>query len=331
MFKTPQFWLYKKSLISLILLPLSFLYKIGFLLKKTFVKTQKVELPIICIGNIIAGGAGKTPVALALGEFFKENNIEFCYLTRGYKSKNNKALIIENSNQFNVEEVGDEALLLAEIAPTCVAKNRYLGYKKIRENKKYKAIIMDDGLQNFQLKYTIKILVIDSKIAFGNNRLLPSGPMRQSLTEVVKNIDLFVIIGQKNLQIERQILQHNQNAKILFAKILASNLDKFINKDIVAFCGLAYPQKFFDFIKNNSLNLVETNVFADHYQYKNEDLEKLYQNALSKNLKLITTKKDWVKFPQNFQEKIDYLDIKLDFENKIFFKNLLNKINVFKF
>ena len=109
-------------------------------------------------------------------------------------------------------------------------------------------------------------------------------------------------------------------------RISASNLDKFINKNIVAFCGIAYPQKFFDFIKNNGLNLVETKIFADHYNYENEDLERLYQNALSKNLKLITTKKDWVKFPKNFQEKIEYLDIKLDFENEIFFKNLLEKI-----
>jgi tetraacyldisaccharide 4'-kinase len=326
MFKTPQFWLHKKSFISLILLPLSLLYKIGFSLKKNFIKTQKVDLPIICIGNVIAGGAGKTPVALALGEFFKENNVEFCYLTRGYKSTNNKVLMIENSNQFDVENIGDEAKLLAEIAPTCVAKNRYLGYKKIVENKKYRAIIMDDGLQNFQLEYDVKILVIDSKIAFGNQRLIPSGPMRQSLAEVAKNIDLFVVIGQKNIQIEEEILQNNRNAKILSAQISASNLDKFINKNIVAFCGIAYPQKFFDFIKKIGLNLVETNIFADHYQYKNEDLEMLYQQALSKNLKLITTKKDWVKFPKNFQDKIDYLDIKLDFENKIMIKNLLEKI-----
>ena len=326
MFKTPQFWLDKKSLISLILLPLSLFYKIGFLLKKNLAKTQKVDLPIICIGNIIAGGAGKTPVALALGEIFKQNNFEFCYLTRGYKSKNNKVLMIENPCQFDVEEVGDEAKLLAEIAPTCVAKNRYLGYQKIRENKKYRAIIMDDGLQNFQLEYDIKILVIDSKIAFGNKRLIPSGPMRQSLAEVAKNIDLFVIIGQKNMQIEEEILQQNSHAKILSAHIFASNLDKFINKNIVAFCGIAYPQKFFDFVKNIGLNLVETNIFADHYNYKNEDLERLYQESLAKNLKLITTKKDWVKFPKNFQEKIDYLDIKLDFDDQILVKNLLEKI-----
>ena len=326
MFKTPQFWLDKKSLISLILLPLSLFYKIGFLLKKNLAKTQKVDLPIICIGNIIAGGAGKTPVALALGEIFKQNNFEFCYLTRGYKSKNNKVLMIENPCQFDVEEVGDEAKLLAEIAPTCVAKNRYLGYQKIRENKKFQAIIMDDGLQNFQLEYDIKILVIDSKIAFGNKRLIPSGPMRQSLAEVAKNIDLFVIIGQKNIQIEEEILQQNSQAKILSAHIFASNLDKFINKNIVAFCGIAYPQKFFDFVKNIGLNLVETNIFADHYNYKNEDLERLYQESLAKNLKLITTKKDWVKFPKNFQEKIDYLDIKLDFDDQILVKNLLEKI-----
>ena len=326
MFKTPQFWLQKNSLISLILLPLSLFYKIGFLLKKNLVTTQKVDLPIICIGNIIAGGAGKTPVALALGEIFKQNNFEFCYLTRGYKSKNSKVLMIENPCHSDVEEVGDEAMLLAEIAPTCVAKNRYLGYQKIRENKKFQAIIMDDGLQNFQLEYDIKILVIDSKIAFGNKRLIPSGPMRQSLAEVAKNIDLFVIIGQKNMQIEEEILQYNRDAKILSAHIFASNLDKFINKNIVAFCGIAYPQKFFDFVKNIGLNLVETNIFADHYNYKNEDLERLYQESLAKNLKLITTKKDWVKFPKNFQEKIDYLDIKLDFDDKILVKNLLEKI-----
>jgi tetraacyldisaccharide 4'-kinase len=328
MFKTPQFWLHKKSSISLILLPLSLFYKIGFLFKKNFVTTQKVDLPIICIGNIIAGGAGKTPLALALGEFFKENNFEFCYLTRGYKSKNNKVLMIENPRQFDVEEVGDEAKLLAEIAPTCVAKNRYLGYKKIAENKKYRAIIMDDGLQNFQLKYDIKILVIDSKIGFGNQRLIPSGPMRQSLKEIAKNIDLFVIIGKKNIQIEEEILQNNHEAKILSAQISTSNLDKFINKNMLAFCGIAYPQKFFDYIKNIGLNLVETKIFADHYRYKNEDLELLYQYAFSKNLKLITTKKDWVKFPQNFQEKIDYLDIKLDFDDKKLIKNLLEKLTI---
>jgi tetraacyldisaccharide 4'-kinase len=168
--------------------------------------------------------------------------------------------------------------------------------------------------------------VIDSKIAFGNKCLIPSGPMRQSLAEIAKNIDLFVIIGQKNIQIEEEILQQNPVAKILSAQISTSNLDKFINKNIVAFCGIAYPQKFFDFIKNIGLNLVETKIFADHYQYKNEDLERLYQQALSKNLKLITTKKDWVKFPKNFQDKIDYLDIKLDFEDKILIKNLLEKI-----
>ena len=328
MFKTPQFWLYKKSFLSLILLPLSHLYKMGFLIKKTFVKTQKVDLPIICIGNIIAGGAGKTPLAIFLGEFFKENNVEFCYLTRGYKSKNNKVLMIDKPNQLNVEEVGDEAMLLSEIAPTCVAKNRYLGYQKIRENKKFQAIIMDDGLQNFQLEYSTKILVIDSKIAFGNSRLIPSGPMRQSLSEVAKNIDLFVIIGQKNLQIEKEILQQNSFAKILSAQISASNLDKFINKNIVAFCGIAYPQKFFDFIEKNGLNLVEKHIFKDHHNYNIQELESLCQKALENNFKLITTKKDWVKFPKNFQEKIDYLDIKLAFEDKIFFKNLLEKIKI---
>ena len=123
-----------------------------------------------------------------------------------------------------------------------------------------------------------------------------------------------------------EILQQNSQAKILSAQIFASNLDKFINKNIVAFCGIAYPQKFFDFVKNIGLNLVETNIFADHYNYKNEDLERLYQESLAKNLKLITTKKDWVKFPKNFQEKIDYLDIKLDFDDQILVKNLLEKI-----
>ena len=328
MLKTPQFWLQKNSLISLILLPFCLIYKVGFLLKKFLVKTQKVNLPIICIGNIIAGGSGKTPVALALGDFLKKNNFEFCYLTRGYKSNINQVLIIDKHSNTNAQDVGDEAMLLADIAPTCVAKNRYLGYKKILENNKYQMIVMDDGLQNFQLDYALKILVIDSKIAFGNERLIPSGPLRQSLSDVAKNIDLFVIIGQKNLTIEKKIFQENPQSKILSAQIFASNLDKFLNQNIVAFCGIAYPQKFFDFVKNNGLNLIDTKAFADHYQYKIEDLEKLYQEAFLKNYKLITTKKDWVKFPKIFQEKIDYLDIKLEFEDETLLKNLLKyKLN----
>lgn len=326
MLKTPKFWL-SKNFISNLLLPLSFIYQIIFFGKKKFAKKRTVKIPVICIGNIVAGGAGKTPVAIEIGKILNDENIKFCYLVRGYKrKKTNEILYLTNPDQLPANETGDETLLLAEISPVVVSKNRFLGYQKIFSQNKYKLIVMDDGLQNFQIDYDLKILVVDSKIGFGNNRIIPSGPLRQSLRNIAKEIDFFVIIGEKNVLIEQEIRKLNPNAKILPATIKANNINQFQNQKIYAFCGIAYPDKFFHFLASSGIIIEKSQAFKDHHFYSENELNNLSKEAKENGYTLLTTKKDWVKFPKKFQTEINFLDINLEIENKHLIKNFINNI-----
>jgi tetraacyldisaccharide 4'-kinase len=321
MLKTPKFWT-EKNLIAYALLPLSWIYFIGFHVKKYFTKTAQISKPVICVGNLIAGGSGKTPTAIAIGKILHEMAQEFCYLSRGYMSDGSKFLLLRKFDNNKAEQVGDEPLLLIETAPTFVSQNRLFGARQIEKMAEFKLVVLDDGMQNESLHRDFTIVVVDGKIGFGNGFLIPAGPMRETLGTGLKKADLVVIIGEP----QADLLKKLEGKTIIKSKVIPTNTDKFFGKKLIAFCGLAYPQKFFDFIKKNGLNLVENHAFKDHHEYSIEDLERLCLEASNKNCKLVTTKKDWVKFPKNFQEKIDYLDIKLDFEDKILIKNLLEKI-----
>lgn len=319
--KTPKFWV-KKNIISFALLLPSFIYCLGFFVKRFFTKTNKISKPVICIGNLIAGGAGKTPVALAIGKILHELNIEFAYLSRGYMSDQSKFLLLRKDHNYLATAAGDEPLLLAETAPTFLSRNRLLGARQINKMTEFKAIVLDDGMQNNSLHIDFLILVIDGKIGFGNNFMIPAGPLREPIQYGLKRADLIIVIGKAS----KKLLEILENKKIIYANIFAKNLHKFSKQKLIAFCGLAYPQKFFSYLENQSLEVIENISFADHYDYKNNDLEKLCNLAKEKNATLVTTKKDWVKFSPIFQKKISYLDIELEIENKEFVKRSLQKI-----
>lgn len=319
--KTPQFWV-KKSIISLALLPFSLIYLSGFFLVKIFTKTKKISKLVICVGNLISGGSGKTPTAIAIGKILQEMGIDFAFLSRGYMNDGTRFLELKKSDEQKVSQTGDEPLILLSTAPTFIAKDRFFAAQKIERMKRFQAIVLDDGMQDSSLYHDFTILVIDGEIAFGNGLPIPAGPMRELLKSGLSKADLVVIIGKAS----QNLLHKLRGKKILKAQIVAKNLSQFFGKKLIAFCGLAYPQKFFSFLKNQSLEVIETHAFADHYPYHNSDLKKLLQNAESQNATLVTTKKDWVKFPPRFQEKVSYLDIELEFENKDIIKDLLQKI-----
>lgn len=321
MLKTPKFWI-KKSPISLLLLPLSGLYLIGFMIAKVISRPQKISKPIICVGNIIAGGSGKTPTAIALGKILNQMGIKFAYLSRGYMNDGSKFLMLKKDDNLKAKQTGDEPLLLLETAPTFVAKDRVFGAKQIESMNQFEAIILDDGMQSNKIVRDYTIMVVDGKIGFGNGLLIPAGPMRESLDQGIKKSDLIVIIGEENQEIRTKFSQK----KIVSAQIKITNLDLFRDKKLVAFCGLAYPQKFFDLIEKSTLELIEKQSFADHHHYKIDELDSLLKKSEQKNAQLITTKKDWVKFPKTYQEKIPYLDIELQFDDENLIKDELVKI-----
>lgn len=318
--KTPKFWL-QKNLISHSLLPLSFIYQALARFIEKSQNAQKVNLPVICVGNLTLGGSGKTPVALAIGKILQEMNVEFAFLSRGYFSKKNQFGFVDKNRSMSFD-VGDEPLILADLAPTFVAKDRVAGAKEIAENSKFKAIILDDGMQNNSLKKDLTILVVDGKIQFGNEFLFPAGPLRESIEDGLAKTDFVVVVGELDEKLQKIFAQK----KVAIAKVKAKNLADFRGKKLIAFCGLAYPEKFFSFLDSQGLQMVEQHNFMDHHLYKISELEALMQLAKKHDAKLITTKKDWVKFPLNFKRKIEYLDIDLEFENKGLVLDELKKV-----
>jgi len=318
--KTPKFWLHR-NFISYSLLPLSLVYQVVALLIRVTRKSQKVGKPVICIGNLTLGGSGKTPVALAIGKILQEMKIDFAYLSRGYLGKKNRFGYVDNLRSTSYD-VGDEPLILAEKAPTFVSKNRLLGAKEIAKNRQTKVIVLDDGMQNDSLQKDLSILVIDSKIQFGNEFLFPAGPLRESIADGLAKTDFVIVIGEGDNKLQKILAEK----KVIYAKIKAKNLSDFANQKLMAFCGLAYPEKFFSFLENQGLNIVDAKSFTDHHFYKISELNQLIDEAKKQDAKLITTKKDWVKFPANFKRKIGYLDIELELENKEFIKEELQKL-----
>lgn len=320
--KTPQFW-QKKNLISYLLLPLTWIYILASHLRNFFISPTKINKPIICIGNFTAGGAGKTPIALAIGKMLKEMKVDFAYLGHGFKAKNDD-LIVVNKDLNNAAEVGDEALLLSEISDVFIAKNRVIAAKKIEEIPEKKLIIMDDGLQNPSLKKDLKILVIDGEYGFGNNMILPAGPLRIKPSRAIKNIDLVIIIGEDRFNLAQKF----KDKKVILAKIIVTNQKQIVGKNFIAFCGIGRPEKFFNSLKKSGYNLIKEISFPDHYPYNKKDLEELL--ALSKRDKtvLITTKKDFVKFDKKYKKQIQFLDIEVEFkmEDQQYIADKLQKI-----
>ena len=321
MLKTPNFWI-KKNIISYALLPLSLIYFVGFFLLKIFSKKRKISKSVICVGTLIAGGSGKTPTAIALGKILQEMSVDFAFLSRGYMNDGSKFLMLKKSDQNKASQVGDEPLLLSEIATTFVAKDRFFGATQIEAMKDFQVILLDDGMQNNSLQLDLTILVIDGNLGFGNGFLLPAGPMREPICSGLKKADLVIVIGEMKQDLQKKLV----GKKIVGAKIIPLNLGKFYGRKLIAFCGLAYPEKFFSFLRKNDLQILETHEFRDHHPYIDVELETLFCAAQEQGAELITTKKDWVKFSPSFQKKISYLDIDLKFDDEKTITEELRKI-----
>ena len=329
MINTPEFW-FKKDLISrfktLLLLPFSIIWILLSLIKRNFAKRYKSHLKVICIGNLSIGGTGKTPFSIQTYKILEILGYKPVFLTRGYRGLTKGPILVNKSH--NHKDVGDEALLLSKVGTTIVSSNRCIGAKYIEKLKKnYDIIIMDDGLQNYQLEQDIKLLLIDKKFLFGNGYCIPAGPLRQTITQGLKKIDAIIFTGDGDIKdINLNFINNIQNFD---TKLEIKNTFKTKQNNFLAFCALGNPIKFFNTLKKNNFKIVLTKSFPDHYEYKNKDINTLREEAYNRNLKLITTEKDYVKIDDK-ENEISVLPIEINFSkadgNK--FKSFLKeKIN----
>lgn len=317
--KTPAFW-NTKNTFSTLLMPVAWAYDIVSTLKRQSIRSATLQIPVICVGNITVGGAGKTPVALHLGKLLKTRGINAFYLTRGYGGKL-KGPALVNAQKHSAALVGDEPLLLAGILPTVVAKDRLAGALYAMQ-KGAQAIIMDDGFQNPSINKSLSFLVIDGHAGVGNGQLFPAGPLREPLMQALNRTHAVIAINRTT-----RIPTLPENKPVLQARTQpAADAPNIRGKKLFAFSGLAYPQKFFDTLSAQGALLAGAESFADHYAYTRSDIRKLMARANREGATLITTAKDAVRLPPEMHGGVAVYPIELVFENEAMLDVILDFI-----
>lgn len=301
--KTPNFW-QNDSLISKFLTPFSSLYDIGQKMDGIITVSYKSTLPVLCVGGVVAGGSGKTPVLHALLSLIREHQIfsNPVILTRGYGGRISKSTIVD-LQAHTYQDVGDEALLHARHAVTIIGRNR-MESAKLAESIGADCILMDDGLQNKKLDKNMSVLVIDSVQGLGNGRLLPAGPLRENINDVLERVCAIVEVGESDLFFP-------QKPVIKSSIRVLSNHNQ--GDPYVAFAGLGYPEKFRQTLLKCNFALQDFITFADHHPYTVADMQKIRDAA--QNSKIITTAKDYVRIPLEHRDGIEILEIAIAFEN----------------
>ena len=320
--KSPRFWNKENSIWSTLLKPFSLLY--AFVtrcrLKK---KGYHAKMPVICVGNIFVGGVGKTPVCLALGELLHEKGKSFYYLNHGYKA--DKQNVVVDKRAHTALDVGDEALLLNEIAPTIVSSNRSKG-AKLAEKWGARALIMDDGFQNPSLKKDFSFVVVDGNKGFGNERVLPAGPLREPVKEGLKRANAIILVGEDKWGVRFYLERNGFSLPILTGHFELDDtvVSLFKNKNVFAFAGLGNPQKFYDSLKQVGIVVQQTADFPDHYYYTRFDIDAL--KAKAGDMAILTTEKDGVKLPKDTRQNIFVMPGKFIFDKPEEVWNLLQGV-----
>lgn len=322
--KAPLFWqTMPPTMMAKLLTPFS--YVTEYITQKRLSKpAYKASVPVICCGNLSVGGTGKTTVALELGLYFQQF-YQIAFLTRGYKRKNQSPEpLLVNADYHTVDDVGDEALLLAQVAPTWVGVNRAKSAKAAIQNGA-QLLIMDDGLQNPMLYQDMPIIVIDGATGFGNQKALPAGPLRESLHHGLSRAKVCILIGEDQTCVQKLF---PPNLPIFQASLeMDPAIKQYSEKSVVAFAGIGRPDKFFHALQENQLYLKEKLAFPDHHFYKEAELEKLLSLKQKYQLPLVTTPKDYARLPALFKEHVIPLGVHLQWQDQQVLPRIQARLN----
>jgi len=326
--KTPKFWFKNNHEISPLIYTLKPLSKLWALVLRFRLKNglwEKMPIPVICVGNLTLGGSGKTPVTMSLQKLLEEIGIKACIVSRGYGGKIQLPHYVTKNDTY--DKVGDEPLILSKNGAIIVSKNKKDGIIKAY-NDGFDIVILDDGFQNPKIKKDLSLVVVDSQILFGNELVFPLGPLREPIQSGLSRADAVILIDYNPSVINSKINKLKRDYKVQFLEGLVKEKRIFknsSNKKVLAFSGIAFPEKFHNSLKRLKYTIVKTKVFPDHYPFTSKDILKLKKLAESKNLKLITTEKDMVRIPKIFHEFIDQIQIEFEFKNPKKIKDLITE------
>ena len=278
-------------------------------------------MPIICIGNIVVGGAGKTPVSLKIGKLLTKAGYKPHFISKGYSGVIKTSTLVQSWH--SATSIGDESILLSEVAPTWIGKDRNKSAKLAKLDGS-DCLIMDDGFQNPTIDKDFSIIVINSSQEFGNKRVMPSGPLRESIKRGLSRTNLVVIIGNTTDYLREAI---PSSIPILEAQFKIDNKNRiFRGQKITAFAGIAYPEKFFKSLEEQGGKIVKEIIYPDHHIYSENDLLNLAEIANKTNSILVSTKKDSVRIPKLYRSLVNTLEGEIVFENENLLVEILSNV-----
>jgi tetraacyldisaccharide 4'-kinase len=315
---SPKFWNQPDNCLGYFLTPLSWLYQAGTIIHQKFSKPYKAEVPVISIGNFVLGGAGKTPLTLAIAKSLQTMGHVPHIISRGYGGSLHGPLQVD-PNTHHFHQVGDEPLLLAKTAPTWVSKRRCAAVKLAIEAGA-DILLLDDGHQNHTIKKDISFMVVNAAQGFGNGRVFPAGPLRQTIQYGLKHTSALVYISDERDPLPKQL--SSIPCPLIRGKIEPRDPTP---GTVIGFAGIGYPDKFRQTLVNAGYHVKAFTSFPDHYPYTEKDLRQLRMRARVERASLITTEKDALRIPEVCRADVLTLPIQLKFYPKTALENLLKQ------
>ncbi|MEN8682984.1 tetraacyldisaccharide 4'-kinase [Marivita sp.] len=327
--RPPAFWNAppdKPGVWSQLLSPLGALYAALTARRLAKGRPIHVRVPVICVGNVNAGGTGKTPTVIALMQMLNDLGKTVHVVSRGYGGSLEGPVQVDPRNH-GAAQVGDEPLLLAAFGTVWVAKDRAQGALSA-ELAGADVVLMDDGLQNPGVAKDLSLIVVDASQGFGNGRCIPAGPLREPVAAAMARADLVLSIGPEDTQTQfaetwdKQITLPHLSGYLL---PLQTGMD-WEGLRCLAFAGIGHPEKFFRTLRELGTELVETRALEDHQPLTQALLTRLEKDAQTARAQLVTTEKDAVRLPQSYRMKVLTVPVRLIIPDDAVLKQALNAL-----
>lgn len=289
--RAPGFWWKAPGLAAAALAPFAAIYGIvaGARLRR---HGSRARVPVICVGDPTVGGAGKTPTAIALAGLLRARGEKPFFVTRGYGGREAGPLMV-NTARHGADDIGDEPLLLAAVAPTVVAADRVAG-AEFAAQAGASVVILDDGFQNPALAKDYALLVIDGASGIGNGRVFPAGPLRAPIAIQIAHAQAIILAGTGSAGDAAAALASAAGRPVFRARIVAAPeaARELSSKRVLAYAGIGRPEKFFRTLAEAGAVIVERRAFPDHHVFGADEARALLADAHQHDLVLVTTAKD---------------------------------------